>query len=356
MGRDSGLDDLALLLGIGFIGALAYFEWYKGKDVKFIMQDVEEKVGKFAEGIGSSIKLPKITFPEIPTFQPPTFTPTTPTPLPTSTVPDAMGEPTSTEPAQKPVGSGQLAKNPTVSPPPSGSGGAIVAFAGDFDTNNTAKQTVQVMEKNNVSFVIGCGDYSYGPSASSWFDQIIGARYKGRFKGAQGNHDNDSYLPVFGQEKWNMVVKAAPNLAVVIIDTEGGISAGELDTLTTQAKGMAKHVAYAMHKPYITSSDGHHKGSENKSGSVIDAAAKKHGIKLVVSGHNHVYEHFMCNGIHYVTSGAAGRKFYKTGCKMAGAVKCTDNTNGFLKVSVGANLLCQFISNSGGAIDSFTIQ
>lgn len=363
MARGGGLNDLVLIMGLGIVGYMAYNAWYKGQDPKTIVQDINTKLTGLLDNILSQFPalppIPQIQFPQSPSIIPQVppaaapYVPTTPAPVPTNTV---TNEDESIVPEAVPAGSGQQPINPKVPAPPAGSGGAIVAFAGDFDTNARAKQTVAQMKKQNVGFIVGCGDYSYGPAATQWFNEIITADYKGKMKGAQGNHDNDSYLPVFGQSKWLDAFKVAPNLAVVTIDTEGSTNAAELDAATTKAKGMGvKHIAYVMHKAYITSSDGHHKPSENKSGSVIDAAAKKHGVKLVVSGHNHVYEHFFCNGIHYVTSGAAGREFYKTGCKACSPVKCINSKNGFLKVSVGASLLCQFVENSGAITDTFTV-
>ena len=382
MGRGSELEDISILVGLGIVGFMAYLKYFPNKSFDEVLQDIDTRLKGFLD----TIKLPAL--PPIPTLSMPTPqipqaaaappTPTTitippaptppsseeepePTGLPeeaTNTIPEE-DEPVVTEPpaAKKPPKSqtGQLAKNPEVPPPPAGSGGAIVAFAGDFDSNNKTKQTVATMEKNNVGYIVGCGDYSYGPAASTWFNEYIGARFKGKMKGALGNHDNDSYLQVFGQTGWNVAQQVAPNLTVVFIDTEKGISESTLTSLTKSAQGQSKHVAYAMHKPYITSSNGHHKGSENKSGSIIDKVAKAMGIKLVVSGHNHIYEHFSCGGIHYVTSGAAGRDFYSGNCQGCAAGKCANNTNGFLKVSVGASLLCQFVTNAGSVQDSFQI-
>lgn len=372
MGRAE--DDIVFLLGLGIVGAIAYNEWYRDKPIEDILTDVDTKLRTFLDSIAAQLP----TLPPIPTFTPPQFqfpqtpqlqpasgltnTPTNPTPEPTNTA-DTEGdnEPKVHEPPVKPEGSGQLAKNPDVQPPPAGSGGAIIAFAGDFSSNDKALQTVQSIDKQNCQLIVGTGDYSYdGEKASAWFNKIIGSKWSGKMKGCLGNHDvhdKSGFLQVFGQSAWNSVARVAPNLAVVFIDTESGVDAGTLDTLTTQAKGTgAKFVAYVFHKPYITSANAHHKPSENKWRSTIEAAVKKHGVKMVLCGHNHLYEHFTCGGTHYITSGAAGRKFYAGNCQgSCGPVKCVENTNGFLKVAVGANLLCQFIANSGQMLDSFTI-
>lgn len=356
-------DGLALIAGLTIVGGMAYFKWYRGKTIDFIANDVSTKLTTLLDSIRT--QLPALPAP--PTFTPPSFQPANAmTQQPAAPVAEpqtpAAATPPTTEtgkPATK-AETGQLPINPKITTPPAGSGGSIVAIAGDFSSNNLAKQTAQVIEQTGCQTIVGTGDYSYdSEKAQTWFDSIIGAKWRGRMKGCIGNHDvhdPSGFLSVFGQSGWNSAYRIAPNFAVVFIDTERGIDTPTLDSLTTQAKGMARHVAYIFHKPYITSGNAHHPPSENKWRQIIEAGVRKHGIKLVVCGHNHLYEHFLCNGVHYITSGAAGRKFYQGNCQGCGGVKCINKTNGFLKVTVGNNLTCQFINNtSGQPEDTFVI-
>ena len=375
MGRND-LEDIAIMVGLGIVGVLTYQKFFPGKSAGEVFKELDTTVRGFLD----TIKLPE--FPALPTpFIPPAASavqqiPQTPTEapfvpdndvggvgdgpkLPTNTIKeDDAGGPKVKEPPVKPRGSGQLATNPDIKPDPSGVG-ALIAFAGDWDSNSKAVATTAAIDKQDCEMIIGVGDYSYtDQTASTWFNQNVGPKWKGKMKGCLGNHDvkqKSTFLTLFGQTSWNMGVKVAPTLTVVFIDTESGISAATLDSLTTSAKSQSKHVVYVFHKPYITSSNGHHGPGENKWSSIIDAAAKKHGVKLLIAGHNHLYEHFKCGEQHYVTSGAAGRKFYDGDCKACGTTKCVENTNGFLKVAAGNTLTCQFISNSGQTLDSFQI-
>lgn len=372
--RGTGMDDAVIVLGLAVVGYLAYREYFPGQPVVQVLRDLESQIAGFIkQGIaelGSLVPplpamLPPataaapapISVPAIPEV-PMTPAAITKAPATNTQVPDI--EPRVMEPARKPAGSGQVARNPTTPSASQGRGSeggyTVVAAAGDFDNKSSTSATMNLMEKHNIQFIIGLGDYSYtSESISSWFSSVIGPRFQGRMKAARGNHDSSGGASTFNQNGWSFVHKVSPNLAVVFIDTESGVSANTLDTQTAQAKGMATNVAYAFHKPYVTSRDAHHKGSENKSGSVIEAAARKHGVKLILAGHNHNYEHSIANGIHYVTSGAAGRKFYETGCDIPGAVKCVDNVNGFLKINIGARLACQFVGTNGQTIDTFTV-
>lgn len=365
--RGTGMDDAVIVLGLAVVGYLAYREYFPGQPVVQVLRDLESQIaGLIKQGIaelGSLVPpLPAMLPPAAAAAPPIPEVPMTPAaitkaPATNTQVPDI--EPRVMEPARKPAGSGQVARNPTTPSASQGRGSeggyTVVAAAGDFDNTGGTKATMDLMEKNNIQFIIGCGDYAYSGSIGSWFSSVIGPRFSGRMKAARGNHDSSGGASTFNQNGWSFVHKVSPNLAVVFIDTESGVNASTLDSQTTQAKSMATNVAYAFHKPYVTSKDAHHKGSENKSGSVIEAAARKHGVKLILAGHNHNYEHSVAGGIHYVTTGAAGRKFYSTGCDIPGAVKCVDNVNGFLKINIGARLACQFVGTNGQTIDTFTV-
>jgi predicted phosphodiesterase len=356
-----------LLVGLGIVGALGYNAFYRGKSLEEVVTDIDSKLRAFLDDIAT--KLPAL--PPVPTFTPPQFqqsiappaaaaeqepyTPTEPAAEPTNTV-DPEIEPKKKDPPVKPKGSGQLPNNPTIPAPPSGSGGAIVAFAGDFDNNARTKATMDSIDKNNCSMIIGAGDYAYSGTSDGWYNSVVGGtRFKGRFKGAKGNHDDGAYVSLFGQPSYEFQMQVAPNLSVVFIQGAKGIDEAKLTQLTQQAKAQSKFVAYVFHEPYVTAKNAHHKGSECKAGPVIEKVARAMGVKLIVAGHNHNYEHSTAGGIHYVTTGASGRKFYPTNCDIPGAVKCFDNVNGFLKVSVGNTLVCQFVSNNGQTLDSFTI-
>lgn len=374
MGRND-LEDIAILVGLGIVGTMAYQKFFSGKSAEEVFTEIDTAVRSFLD----TIKLPAL--PPLPTLQPPqaqaTVLPQTPTPPPLPPAsssedepkPSNNQEPTNTvkeqdEPKENspqeipPEESGQLPVNPKVTTPPSG--GAIIGFVGDMSSNSKAVQTSQVMQKQGCQSIVGTGDYSYDKEkAVDWFAKVM-PQWSGKMKGALGNHDTHDkagFLGLFKMTNFNSAAQVAPNLTVVFIDTESGITEATLESLTKAAASQSTFVAYVFHRPFITSGNVKHPGSENKWGTIIDTVAKRHGVKLMIAGHNHLYEHFKCGEIHYVTSGAGGRDFYSGNCqsKCAG-VKCVTNTNGFLKVTVSpSSLLCQFITNSGSISDSFTI-
>ena len=397
MVKKDSLEDLAILAGLGIVGYMAYNTYFPGKSAQDIMKSLDTVIKNFFRGLPKAGELnltsflpplpePALAAPQLPPVQPQTTIiqiPTAPAaaapvPMPsgaqqpagiisetpssnTAPIPAEL-EPQITEPppAQKPKNSGEVKNIPMTPSSEQGRGGgesgfSVVAAAGDFDNTNGTSATMDSMEKHNIQHIIGLGDYAYSGDMKSWASAVLGPRFTDRIKGAQGNHDSSGGSSVFNQNGWEFAHKIHPNLACVFINTEGGIAANTLDTLTTQAKGLATNVCYAFHKPYKTDPGGHHPPSENKSGSIIEAAARKHGVRLVLAGHNHVYEHYFKDPIHYVTSGAAGRKFYQTSGG-PDVVKFINNTNGFLKINVGPRLGCQFISNkTGTSLDTFTV-
>lgn len=344
------------MIGAGLVGVMAYQAWYRGQTLEEVASDIDTKVRSFLDDVIS--KLPAL--PPIPTIQFPDFSqmqyysPPPPPPQPQQQQQPPTNE--SGAPATQQE-TGQLSTNPNVSNPPEGSGplgnAAIVAIAGDFASGGAAKATGQSMQKHKVQFIAGTGDYGFGMEPTKWIQDILGQQFVGKIKGALGNHDGNEYLQAFGQDSWNTWIKVAPTLAFVFM--KEGIGEAELDSLTSKAKASGvKHIIYVLHIPYVTGDDAHHKASENKNGPTIDKVAKKYGVQIIAAGHNHNYEHFLRNGIHYITVGAGGRPFY-TSSKGAGMVKIVNNKNGFVKVSIGQELLLQFIDNNGVIHDSFKV-
>lgn len=165
MARGDSLDDIVVLLGLGIVGALAYNEWYRDKPLDEIVKDIDSKLRGFLDDIASKLPaLPPVPTMQFPQIQPAAAAPPVPdspinptgsTPEPTNTIdPDTGAH--EKKPPVIPKGSGQLSTNPKISAPPAGSGGAIVAFAGDFDRNGRTTATMQSIDKKQLFIYCGC--------------------------------------------------------------------------------------------------------------------------------------------------------------------------------------------------------
>lgn len=316
------VDDLIVLAAIAGAGYVAYNTWFPGKSLDQIIQEIDSKIKQSLDS------LPKPNLP----YQ------TAPRPSPlkqnATLIPEGVGGITTT------ANEGNY---------------SVIGLVGDFDSNSNASATVQNMSNKGVQFVVGLGDYAYSGNAKSWFDKFIGPRYAGKFKGTLGNHDNDSYLSVFGQDSWTFPYSIKKGvLACAFVDSDSPTNESEAEKAIAAAKTGHAKVIVAIHHPTCLGK-GHHKADEKNIKSWLHPLCQKYGVKAIFAGHEHTYQRLNCDGMTQVVSGAGGRKFHSNSGG-SGVVKTINNTFGFVRMAVGTNNLCQFIANSGGQVmDSFVI-
>jgi hypothetical protein len=109
-----------------------------------------------------------------------------------------------------------------------------------------------------------------------------------------------------------------------------------------------------LHRPPYTASK-RHEGSA-KVQRILVPIFEKHRVRLVLAGHNHVYERFRPrNGVTYVTTGGAGATAYPTGAAPDLAVTSADYH--FVALQADAcTLAARVINASGDVIDKFQIR
>src|SRR5262249_18067928 len=79
-------------------------------------------------------------------------------------------------------------------------------------------------------------------------------------------------------------------------------------------------------------------------------------VTLVLTGHNHDYEHLEIGGIDYVVSGGGGQTAYPCLRVEPGALRC-DSAYHFLIVTVTASwVTVRAVRASGGELDEFEIK
>lgn len=309
------VDDLIVLAAIAGAGYVAYNTWFPGKSFDQVIQEIDSKIKQTLDSL-----------PKPPVFQPQQKT--------------------------------QLTQNLEFPTPKSGTTTTgnvgnynVIGIVGDFDGNSNSSATVNNMSNKGVEFIVGLGDYAYSGSASSWFSKIIGPKYAGKMKGALGNHDNDSYLEVFGQDSWTFPYSIKKGvLACAFIDADSPTTESEAEKAISAAKNGHAKVIVALHQAICLGGSGHHKPDEGKIKSWLIPLCKKYGVKAIFGAHEHTYQRMMCDGILHITSGAGGRSHYNN----SGGLKTINGTYGFVRVAVGTNCLGQFIANSGGSVmDSF---
>ena len=83
---------------------------------------------------------------------------------------------------------------------------------------------------------------------------------------------------------------------------------------------------------------------------------EEHGVSLVLTGHQHIYEHHERNGIHYVVTGGGGAELYGCGARTQTLVRCIPAYH-FLLVRVEASTIeVEAIGRDGGRVDAFAFE
>lgn len=172
--------------------------------------------------------------------------------------------------------------------------------------------------------VIHTGDIAYDEGTLRQFDANVFGVYHELFRNLPvfpiaGNHDYKTAggapfrevfaLPGDGREQsyafdWGMVHFAA-------LDTEADYAAQArwLDA-DLAATAQPWKIVYLHRPPY---SSGSH-GSDRELRAAVAPVLEKHGVQLVLSGHDHDYERTTPQGgVHYVVTGGGGRGTYEVG-------------------------------------------
>lgn len=137
------------------------------------------------------------------------------------------------------------------------------------------------------------------------------------------------------------------------------------DLSAASANSAIEHIIVLLHAPLFTTSDGH---TANTSWPILSKEFSKHGVKMVLSGHNHVYERTYpiytsttypngvldnVNGTTYVVTGGGGSDLHGFRTNAWFIATRTDAYH-YLKIDVnGSTIAVQAIRPDGTVVDSF---
>ena len=83
---------------------------------------------------------------------------------------------------------------------------------------------------------------------------------------------------------------------------------------------------------------------------------EKYGVTAALFGHDHNYQHYLKNGIHYIVSGGGGAPLYDVDKPPVGITQKVASVENFVSVSVnGHDVHFETISIDGTVIDKFEI-
>ena len=243
-------------------------------------------------------------------------------------------------------------------------------------------------------FVISTGDNNYPKGEAETIDANVGKYYAsfiGNYKGIHGPGSKDNrFFPVLGNHDWYSTAQGPgqnckPYLEYFtlpgneryydftwgpvhffMLDNDGhepdGINPGSKQHQWFVAAAAASRspiqVVVTHHPPYSSGEHGSTKGA--------DWDFEKHGIELVLCGHDHNYERIQQDGIIYIVNGAGGgnlRRMKKGESPIDGSAIFYDKKHGAQRVEVKPvagkagtwEMTSRFIDVDGKEIDSFTI-
>jgi tartrate-resistant acid phosphatase type 5 len=76
----------------------------------------------------------------------------------------------------------------------------------------------------------------------------------------------------------------------------------------------------------------------------------------VLSGHDHIYERIVRDGLPYFVNGLGGRSRYDCGSPITGSQRCYDADYGAVRVDVSStSMRLRFITRAGTVQDDYTI-
>jgi predicted MPP superfamily phosphohydrolase len=229
---------------------------------------------------------------------------------------------------------------------------------------DVARQMVSSRSSFPFDFVLMLGDNMYGsqkaPDFVTKFERPYGPLLEAgvRFYATLGNHDqpaNRSYPPfnMAGERYYSFT---RPPAHFFILDTnlmDRAQLAWIEDALGRAAEPWK--IVYFHHPIY---SDGDRHGSNVEMRVLLEPLLVRHGVSVVFSGHEHIYERTAPQkGITYFVEGSSGqlRKGGVTPSALTAASFAEDRTFMLVEVS-GDQLFFQTISRTGRTVDSGVIQ
>ena len=255
------------------------------------------------------------------------------------------------------------------------------AVIGDFgDAGRPELDVAALVRSWQPDFIVSVGDNNYPRGSQHTIDGNIGRYYSdyihpyrgaygpgsdtNRFFPSLGNHDwiapgAKPYLDYFtlpGNERYYDVRQGSVHL--FILDSDSKEPDGRtVDSI--QAQWLAQQSAASdapwklvvMHEPPYSS------GAQHGSNAALQWDFAGMGMTAVLSGHEHLYERVVQDGILYIVNGLGGRyRIYEFGKAIPGSAVRYNQDYGAMLVTAGANCLnVRFITRAGQLIDSHTI-
>jgi tartrate-resistant acid phosphatase type 5 len=201
----------------------------------------------------------------------------------------------------------------TVRPP------ALVLVKGDWGWGGRAQAAVtgrmcRIARRERIRTVITTGDNFYRPDGVATAENWTGpeaclTRLGVRWRPAWGNHDllGDGTATALGASRRHYAFRLGP-MRVIVLDANTPEDPAQMRFLRralTTAREPVKVVVF--HQPAYTAGL-HAPGKAQRR--LWAPLFRRHGVALVLQGHNHAYERLVVGGVTYITTGGGGAPVY----------------------------------------------
>jgi predicted phosphodiesterase len=250
------------------------------------------------------------------------------------------------------------------------------AVMGDFGTGGSdevaiARRMAELHRQSPIEFVLGAGDNIYPNGAGHLFEKNFEQpfaellREPVKFYTVLGNHDVEAgrrdqmHYTNFNMNGANYYSIGRGNGLVEFFMLDSTDFDNEQTTWfenqLSQSKALWKMAVF--HHPIYSSGKKH--GSDTRLRSRIEPLLKKHGVQVVFSGHDHMYERVKPqDGIQYFVSGGAG-KVRRGDIRRDSEISAAsyDDDNHFMLIELDEREIAfKAIAKNGAVIDSGLIR
>ena len=255
---------------------------------------------------------------------------------------------------------------PPASPSRSVAAPFVFAVKGDWGAGTAAQREVSdamcaVRRTVRFKYIVTTGDNFYNPDGNAtqrnyYRPERCLYTYPGNvWRAVWGNHDvaGPSTATVLGSPKRYYTWSVGTTQLFMLDANDPGSSAQRswLEHALRISSARVKIVVF--HQPAFTS--GIHTDNTSARRNWVPLFVRYH-VTLVLTGHNHDYEHLKENGIDYVVSGGGGQTAYPCLRVEPGALRCVSAYH-FLLVTVSSgSVAVRAVRATGGELDEFEIK
>ena len=253
--------------------------------------------------------------------------------------------------------------------PPSGAARFQFVVFGDTRTRDDVHRSVvsAILKYADPDFVVNTGDLvANGQDTSLWpvfFDIERELLRKAAFFPILGNHEHNAknYFDFFDAKPYYSFDWGSAHFTLIDSDiaNAGATQAERVAFWQKETRWLEEDLRSAQgadfrflvaHNPPITAVRS--RQGENRHMVALEPMLEKYRLSAGFFGHDHNYQHYLKNGVHYITTGGGGAPLYDVDMPPEGITKKVERTDNFVIVKIdGKKARIEARKPSGETID-----